>query len=238
MRWAQESPEPSGPRYVCATSVHGLVEACGAPRFRRILNNASVVTPDGMPLVWVGRIMGHKDMTRVYGPDLTKVVCQLSACLPVRHYFYGGGEGVAVELAKRLRQMYPGLDVVGTSCPLFHELTDCELAEVTDTINKTDPDIVWVGLSTPKQERFIDSARPYLKAKVLLSVGAAFDFHTGRVKQAPAWMQRIGLEWLFRLMREPRRLWRRYAYIVPRFVILVLLQLLHLRRYHADADRG
>ena len=224
---ARAAPSLDGvPDYVCATSVHGLVESTRDEEFFRILERAWIVAPDGMPLVWMGRRLGARHMQRVYGPDLTKAVCAASAGTGIRHFFYGGAPGVPEELAHRLSVEFPGLEIAGTYSPPFRRLTPEELSAVADRINQSRADIVWVGLSTPKQERWIAQVRELLTVRVLISVGAAFDFHTGRVKQAPRWMQARGLEWLFRLTREPRRLWRRYAYNNTRFVYLALRQLL------------
>ncbi|HVE80290.1 MAG TPA: WecB/TagA/CpsF family glycosyltransferase [Gemmatimonadaceae bacterium] len=235
--WAG-APRSAGPtRYVCATSAHGLVVGADDPTFRRILADAAIVTPDGMPLVWCGRLAGRAAMERVYGPTLTLEVCRRSARHGLRHFFYGGAAGVADELARVLADSFPGLIVAGTYCPPFRELSEVEHDEIADRINAAAPDIIWVGLSTPKQERWIAAMRSRVVAGVMLSVGAAFDFHTGRVPQAPSFLQRAGLEWLFRLVQEPRRLWRRYAYIVPKFIWLAFLQTA-LRRFERGADRG
>jgi N-acetylglucosaminyldiphosphoundecaprenol N-acetyl-beta-D-mannosaminyltransferase len=230
IRWA--TAEAAGPlRYVCATSVHGLVEGARDPSFRAILNRAACVTPDGMPLVWLGRWLGARAMSRVYGPALLWEVCRLTAGLPVRHFFYGAGPGVALELARRLEAAFPGLQVAGTYSPPYGPLTDAELTGAAAAINASGAHIVWVGLSTPKQERWVDAIRDRLQVRVAVTVGAAFDFHAGRVRQAPGWMQRAGLEWLFRLSQEPRRLWRRYARNNPMFVWLALLQLAGMRKF-------
>jgi N-acetylglucosaminyldiphosphoundecaprenol N-acetyl-beta-D-mannosaminyltransferase len=234
--WAAGSVPDGGPRYVCATSVHGLVEAHRDPHFRSILGRADLVTPDGMPLVWLGRRRGHGAMARVYGPELMKEVCRRTMSGPVRHFLYGGAPGVADQLARRLAAEFPGLQVVGTHCPPFRELTEAELLEAARTIDDSRCDIVWVGLSTPKQERWIARIRPLLHAKVLLSVGAAFDFHTGRVRQAPRWMQRNGLEWLYRLVKEPGRLGRRYAVNNPLFLALVLREEMRRMRARGRTD--
>lgn len=225
---------PKGASYVCATSVHGVIEATRDPVFRRILNGAALVAADGMPLVWWTRLQGHPGAARVYGPGLVKAVCRATAGTGARHFFYGGARGVADELACRLAKEFPGLEVAGTHCPPFRPLTDAERTDVVGLINDSGADIVWVGLSTPKQERWIDTVRERLEVGVLVSVGAAFDFHTGRIATAPAWMQRAGLEWLFRLVQEPRRLWRRYAVNNPIFLVLAVLQAAGLRRFDAD----
>ena len=240
LEWATGSTVGESPRYVCATSVHGLVEAAKDASFRKILNRASIVTADGMPLVWWGGWAGSWGMERVYGPDLLLEVARQSVGRRVRHFFYGGTVGVAEELSRRLCARFPGLEVAGTHCPPFRPLTRAEEDTVVGRINESRADIVWVGLSTPKQERWIAALRERLGVKVLISVGAAFDFHSGRVPQAPRWMQRSGLEWLFRLSRDPGRLWRRYALNSPLFVGLALLQLSGLRSAseRQDSARG
>jgi N-acetylglucosaminyldiphosphoundecaprenol N-acetyl-beta-D-mannosaminyltransferase len=216
--------------YVCVTGVHGVMESQRDEDLRRIHNAAGLVTPDGMPLVWVSRLYGHRRVERVYGPDLLLALCTRSARRGHRNYFYGGGEGVAERLAERLRERFPGLKVVGTHSPPFRELSSDEDDEVVQTINRSRPDIVWIGLSTPKQEKWMARHSPRLNAAVLIGVGAAFDFHAGLKKQAPRWMQRNGLEWLYRLGSEPSRLWRRYLRNNPLFVALMVAQFCHLRR--------
>lgn len=215
-----------GPQYVCPTSVHGIVEADRSPDFARVLGDAWIVTPDGMPLVWMGRLAGAAGMERVYGPDLMKAVCAASVGTGLRHFFYGGAPGVPEHLAARMAEAFPGLAVGGAYSPPFRELTAEELEAVARRINDSGAEIVWVGLSTPKQELWMARVRHLLSAPVLVSVGAAFDFHTGRVRQAPMWMRRRGLEWLFRLSQEPRRLWRRYVFGNSRFAYLALREFL------------
>ena len=217
-------------QYVCVTGVHGVMESHAARALRHIHNEAGLVTPDGMPLVWIGRHLG-RDIGRVYGPDLMAAVCGAPQASHFRHYFYGGGPGVPELLSKRLRDRLPSLAVVGTLSPPFRALSHEEDEEVIRTINTAAPDIVWVGLSTPKQERWMADHRARLDAPVLIGVGAAFDFHAGLKPQAPPWMQRSGLEWLFRLATEPRRLWRRYLRNNPMFMYHIALQLTGLRRY-------
>ena len=212
--------EQRTPNYVCIRDVHGVMESRKDSRLRDIHNQAGLVTPDGMPLVWMSRWLGAKRVERVYGPDLMRAISARSPGRGYRHFYFGGAPGVADRLAAALVAANPGLNVVGTLCPPFRPLTPEEDAEVVAQINAAAPDIVWVGLSTPKQEYWMASHIGRINAPVLIGVGAAFDFLAGTKKQAPAWMQRNGLEWLFRLGAEPRRLWRRYAYIVPRFLIL------------------
>nr|HID14252.1 glycosyltransferase [Anaerolineae bacterium] len=209
------------PHYVCVTGVHGVMESQRDPEVRRIHNASGLTTPDGMPLVWLSRLRGRRHVERVYGPDLMVALCERSAERQYRHFFYGGARGVPEQLAANLRRRFPRLQVVGTYSPPFRSLTPEEDEQVVQMINQTAPDIVWVGLSTPKQERWMAAHIGRVKAPVLIGVGAAFDFLAGRKKQAPRWMQRSGLEWLFRLLTEPRRLWRRYLINNPLFVLLV-----------------
>lgn len=215
-------------RYVAVTGMHGVMEAEKDAEFRAILNEADLVVPDGMPLVWLGRLRGHRLKRRVYGPELMLTFLQQTGGA-YRHFFYGGAPGVPEQLAERLRLKVPELKVVGTHSPPFRALTTEEDAEIARQINDAAPDVVWVGLSTPKQERWMHRMRSLLRAPVLVGVGAAFDIHTGRARQAPAWMRENGLEWLFRLLSEPRRLWRRYLVLGPKFVFLVCLEVLGLR---------
>jgi N-acetylglucosaminyldiphosphoundecaprenol N-acetyl-beta-D-mannosaminyltransferase len=217
--------------YVCITGVHGVMEAYDHPQVKQALNGALLCTPDGMPMVWLGRLSGRKEMSRVYGPDLMLRVCDESRSEGFRHFFYGGANGAAEELGRKLGARFPGLIVAGTYEPPFRPLNEAEERELVDLVRATRPDLFWVGLSTPKQDRFMQEYLSKLDTTVMLGVGAAFDFHSGRLRQAPAWMQRIGLEWFFRLCMEPRRLWKRYLTIIPRFVVHTLLQRLGLRAY-------
>lgn len=219
--------------YVCVTGVHGVSEAQDDPAFREVLNQSFLTTPDGMPMVWMGRLQGYSGIDRVYGPDLMLRVCQSSVAAGYSHFFYGGGPGLAEELADTLRRKIPGLRVAGTFTPPFRPLTPEEDEALVAKVSEARPDIFWVGLSTPKQERFMAEYREKLPARLFFGVGAAFDFHAGRLRQAPRWIQRSGLEWLFRLGCEPRRLWRRYLRNNPLFVMRAAMQLSGLRKYPA-----
>jgi N-acetylglucosaminyldiphosphoundecaprenol N-acetyl-beta-D-mannosaminyltransferase len=212
--------------YVCVTGVHGIMESQRDEGVRRVHNAAGLVTPDGMPLVWLSRLMGFSHVERVYGPDLMLAMCARSVTQGYRHFFYGGAPGVADKLALHLRTRFPTLQVSGTYSPPFRPLTPEEDVAVVQRINAVQPDIVWVGISTPKQECWMREHVGRLSAAVLIGVGAAFDFHAGVKRQAPRWMQQKGLEWLFRLMTEPRRLWRRYLINNSGFLWLVMLQVL------------
>lgn len=215
-RWIDEGRR----EYVCVTGVHGIMECRRDPLLRKIHNEAGMVTPDGVPLVYFLRLTGKRRTQRVYGPDLMREMTAVSGRRGYRQFYYGGNVGVVEKLKETLIRSVPGLQVVGTYCPPFRELTPAEDRAVVDAINAARPHILWVGLSTPKQERWMAEHLERIDAPVLVGVGAAFDFLAGTKRQAPAWMQRHALEWLFRLCSEPRRLWRRYAYIVPGFTIL------------------
>jgi len=217
--------------YITVTGVHGLIEAGDDPAFGRILNRAWLVTPDGMPLVWIGRACGHRAMTRVYGPDLMLAVCAAGRAVGLRHYFFGGAPGVAAALRNRLTARLPNLAIVGAFTPPFRPLDASEAAALRNDIARNRPDVVWVGLGTPKQERFMAEYAPQLDAGVLIGVGAAFDFHAGLKPQAPRWIQRSGLEWLFRMCSEPRRLGPRYLRNNPLFLSRLLLQATGRRKY-------
>ena len=217
--------------YICVTGVHGVSEAQKDPSFRQLLNQAFLNTPDGMPMVWMGRLQGFANMRRVYGPDLMLRVAEVSASRGFTHFFYGGAPGVAEDLRRSLEARFSGLKIVGTFSPPFRPLTGAEADELRSVVSRLKPDILWVGLSTPKQEKFMAQYWQDLDATLLIGVGAAFDFHAGRVRQAPRWMQRSGLEWIFRLGCEPRRLWKRYLKNNPLFVLRAFGQLTGLRKY-------
>lgn len=217
-------------RFVAVTGMHGITESRRSPEFRKILAAAGLVVADGMPLVWIGRWRGFSGMQRrVYGPELTETFCRVTGSR-YRHFFYGGAPGVADHLAQTMQQRY-GIQVAGTYCPPFRPLTAEEDRDVVETINASSADVIWVGLSTPKQETWMYQHRDRLQAPAMLGIGAAFDLNTGRLAQAPVWMRENGLEWLFRLLAEPRRLWRRYLVYGPVFAWNVSLELLGLRAF-------
>jgi len=220
--------------YVCVTGVHGVSEAQKDPAFRAILNRSFLNTPDGMPMVWMGRLQGFRQMGRVYGPDLMLRVCDWTRSRGFTHFLYGGGPGVAEELKARLEGRFAGLKIVGLYTPPFRPLTSEEESELIRQVAALKPDLFWIGLSTPKQERFMAKYWQTLDATLFFGVGAAFDFHAGRMRQAPRWMQRCGLEWLFRLLCEPRRLWKRYLKNNPLFLWRAACQLTHLREYRLE----
>ncbi len=205
------------------------MEAQRNPDFKTILKDADMVVADGMPLVWLGRRHGIPMQRRVYGPELMETFCRYTGPL-YRHFFYGGAESVPDLLAGTLRRKY-AIRIAGSYSPPFRPLTPEERKKVTRRIQATSPDVLWVGLSTPKQERWMWEQREVLDVPVMIGVGAAFDFATGRVRQAPVWMREHGLECLFRLWCEPHRLWRRYIIYGSGFVWNVSLELLHLKTF-------
>ena len=209
--------------------MHGVSEARRDASFKQILNSADLVVADGIPLVWLGRRHGCDMRRRVYGPELLETFCCNTGPF-YRHYFYGGAPGVADLLAEVLNERY-GVRTVGTYSPSFRPLTEEEEAEVERRIRAAAPDILWVGMSTPKQERWMYEHRLRLAVPVMAGVGAAFDFIAGTVKQAPGWMRGNGLEWAFRLAQEPRRLARRYLVLGSRFACNVFLELLGAKRF-------
>ncbi len=216
--------------YVCVTGVHGVMEAHRSPSLRAIHNAAKMVVPDGMPLVWLLKLAGFRDADRVCGPEFMPLCIVESAARGERHFFYGGSEAALAALQHRLRDLAPDLRIVGAISPPYRDLTEAEDAAMVAAINAAAPDIVWVGLSTPKQERWMASHRERLQAPVLIGVGAAFDMQAGLVTRAPTFLRRTGFEWTYRLVKEPRRLWRRYLSSNPLFVLLVVLQKLGLYR--------
>lgn len=237
--------------YVTVTGVHGVSECQSDAELRRIHNESFLSTPDGMPLTWMGRMqgVGADQMSRVYGPDLMLRVLDQGQTEGLRHFFFGGRDGVAELLREKLLAKFPEAQIVGTYTPPFRPLDETEELQLLDELNRLQPNCFWVGLSTPKQERIMADLLARYGAEatggaeatnalarlpsplVMFGVGAAFDFHAGLIPQAPAWMQRSGLEWLFRLQKEPRRLWKRYCKNNPLFVLRAALQLTGLRKY-------
>ena len=210
-------------RYVCVANVHMIMEAHDAPDFRDIVNAADLVTPDGMPLVWSLRRLGHPEQERVYGPDLTLHLLDIAAKQKVPVGFYGSSANTLRHLMNFLDEKYPALDIRYSYSPPFRASTAREDEEVLRDVNASGCRILFVGLGCPKQERWMSGHRSKIQA-VMIGVGAAFDFFAGTKRQAPAWMMKLGLEWLFRLIQEPKRLWQRYLYHNPRFAILILRQ--------------
>jgi N-acetylglucosaminyldiphosphoundecaprenol N-acetyl-beta-D-mannosaminyltransferase len=211
---------------VSATGAHGIITARKDLKFREILNSFYINLPDGMPGVWIGRLKGTAEMRRCYGPDFFKELIISTRDKKINHFLCGGEEGISEELKKICEEGFGNKNIVGVYSPPFREMTDEELKNLAGDINKLNTDIVWIGLSTPKQEFFAHRLAKFTNVHFICTVGAAFDFHTGKVKQAPKWVQNIGLEWLFRLIIEPKRLWKRYFEIVPLFVFYNLIEFL------------
>jgi N-acetylglucosaminyldiphosphoundecaprenol N-acetyl-beta-D-mannosaminyltransferase len=217
--------------YVCVAAVHTVMACQEDPELRAAVLGSDLTVPDGQPLVWAMNALGHDLSSRVYGPDLMARYCERAALSGARMFLYGGrNQGALVQLALNLRTRYPGLNIVGGYAPPFRALTGEEEDFVLDEINRSQADVVWVGIGVPKQEKWMAAMRDRLRAPVLVGVGAAFDFHAGLVSQAPRWMQSMGLEWAYRLLQEPGRLWRRYLRYNPRFVAGFLRQWLAHRR--------
>lgn len=215
-------------RYVCVAPVHPIMEAFDSSAYQSILNGADFVTADGMPVVWTQKILGHRQAQRVYGPDLTLSLCKASEAKGIKVGFYGGSEDAIESMCQRLTRLYPNLQISYRYSPPFRELNETEEEKIISDIIASDCQLLFIGLGTPKQDLWMARHKQRLPM-VQVGVGAAFDFISGTKKQAPAWLQRIGLEWLFRLCSEPRRLWARYAWHNPRFVLLITSQILKRR---------
>jgi N-acetylglucosaminyldiphosphoundecaprenol N-acetyl-beta-D-mannosaminyltransferase len=221
----------TGAKYICVTSVHGVITSFLDRSLRPAWNCAEIATPDGMPVVWALRSFGARGQPRVYGPDLMLAICEEAQHRQHRIFLYGGRDDTLDALCKNLRARFPKLEIVGTVSPPFRPLTADEDVTYVKRIVQSGADIVFVGLSTPKQERWMIQHRESLPGVVMVGVGAAFDFHAGRVRQAPKWMQRAGLEWFFRLTAEPTRLWKRYLFVTPLFIPLWAMQRIGLLKY-------
>jgi N-acetylglucosaminyldiphosphoundecaprenol N-acetyl-beta-D-mannosaminyltransferase len=217
--------------YICVTGVHGVMEAQRDPAFRRVLNDSFLCTPDGMPMVWMSWLQGRRETSRVYGPDLMQEVLQPSPKHGVRHFLYGGHNGSGELLRRKLLDRFPGLQIVGVFEPPFRPLNADEEAALIAQVRECEPDIIWVGISTPKQEFFMSRYLSLLDTSLMVGVGAAFDMFTGVQRQAPRWIQRSGFEWFYRLCQNPKRLWKRYLRNNPQFVVLAAIQLLRLKKY-------
>jgi len=217
--WIDAAVAAGAREYLCVAAVHTVMESREDEALREAVDGAAFTVPDGQPLAWALRKLGHDIDARVYGPELMARACARAERSGQRFYLYGGRDDKALaQLAANLLDRHPGLQLAGGWSPPFRDLSEVELDEVAGRINAARPDVVWVGIGVPKQEKWMAAMRDRLDAPVLVGVGAAFDFHAGLIPQAPAWMQRRGLEWLFRLAQEPGRLWKRYARHNPRFV--------------------
>lgn len=223
-----------GRHYICVASTQDVVIAQNDMRFKRIINNADLVTSDGWPVVWAIKLCGGNQKGRVTGPDLMLNICKESVKSGFSHYFFGAAQGVPDLLATKLKEKYPGLIVKGVYSPPFKAEISQEKDDTLKMLNNSGADILWVGLSTPKQQYWIEANIGLLNIPLVIAVGAAFDFHSGKIKRAPVWMQKCGLEWFHRLCQEPRRLWKRYLKFLPAFALLFLGQLLGIKRYTTD----
>lgn len=220
--------------YICVTPAHSVMDAYHDPVIRKIFNQSGLTTPDGMPLVWLLKLRGFKDVDRVYGPDLLQAACREFVPYGYRHYFLGGSPEVTERLCQVFRERYPGIKFAGSYSPPFRPLSMEEENQMISRINSVQPDILWVAFGAPRQELWMAEHINQLNCPVLIGVGAAFDFLAGNKKQAPRWIQRSGFEWLYRLLKEPKRLWKRYLLNYPKFVFLVFLQLLGLKKFSMD----
>lgn len=218
------------PGYVCVTGVHGVMEAQSDPALLTTLNQAVLNVPDGMPLTWIGRIQGFAEMDRVFGPDFMMAMCRVAAQRGYRMFLYGGKPGVAEELRQELRRAVPSAQIVGTYTPPFGSLDLRQEQEILAQMRRAKPHIVWVGLSTPKQERFMAQYFERFQIPLMVGVGAAFDFHTGRIRDCSPWVKRMGLQWLHRMMQDPLRLGRRYLINNPAFLSRIAWQLMGIFR--------
>lgn len=234
IRMIKISIERGEKQYVCVRDAHGIIRCQDDPALRSIHNRAFLVTPDGMPLVWALKRAGHAQCGRVYGPDLMLSLFDEGRSDGLRHFLYGATSYTLEKLQMRLLKRFPDAQVVGSYAPPFRELSPQEDAQIADLINGSGADVVWVGLGSPKQETWMARMRDRLDPSMLIGVGAAFDFHAGLVRQAPSLVQQSGFEWAFRLLCEPRRLWRRYARVVPAFISLTAAQRLGLREFPID----
>lgn len=214
------------PHMVCICNVHTTMMVYENKDSHQYIKKASISTMDGQPLVWLSRLLGFKESERVAGPDLMQEICSLSPEKGYRHFFYGGAEGIPEGLKTIFEETYPGINIVGTFSPPFRPLTHEEDEKVVKLINDSKPDFLWVSLGAPKQEQWIADHLDRIHAPVQVGVGAAFDFFTGNVLRAPVWMQRAGLEWLFRLLKEPRRLWKRYFIYNTMFLVCLIPEIL------------
>jgi N-acetylglucosaminyldiphosphoundecaprenol N-acetyl-beta-D-mannosaminyltransferase len=231
MDWMDAAIAERRHEYVCVAAVHTVMACAEDPELREAVLGSSLTVPDGQPLVWAMNALGHDLPSRVYGPELMARYCKRSARTGARLFLYGGrNQGALVQLALNLRTQYPGLKIVGGYAPPFRPLDPDEEAAIAGEINRSGADVVWVGIGVPKQEKWMAAMRARLDAPVLVGVGAAFDFHAGLTAQAPNWIQSLGLEWLFRLATEPRRLWKRYLRYNPRFVAGFLRQYVRHQR--------
>lgn len=222
--------------YICVTGVHGVIESYSNKSLQRIHNSSLLTVPDGMPIVWFGKQQGFDQVGRVYGPDLMLEVLKATSTSPdnnlsLSHFFYGSTVKTLESLLDNLKKKFPNLNISGSYSPPFRDLNRSEEKELIETIKICKPDFFWVGLSTPKQELFMSKYHDILDSGIMIGVGAAFDFNAGIKKDAPTWIKNAGFQWMHRMYQEPFRLGKRYIKIVPIFLLLVLLQLLGIKKY-------
>lgn len=216
---------------VSASGAHGLIETRFDKEFYNVLTSFRHNLPDGKPAVWVAKIKGAKKIKRCFGPYVFRDLMIESSDKPYKHFLSGGREGVAEKLAKACAEKFNNHNIVGTHCPPFRDIQESEFEELGNRINELGADIVWIGISTPKQEKFAHRLSKYTKVKYLITVGAAFDYHTDSITPAPGWIQEAGLEWAFRLYMEPKRLWKRYINIVPKFLVFGIMDIFGLYKH-------
>lgn len=220
-QWIAES----GSHYVCVSNVHTTMMGVDDLSFQEITNSASAVVMDGKPLAWVAKLKGAKTAERITGADIIHAAC-LSSEKKYRHFFLGGAEGIPETIKRKLQMQNPELQVVGTLSPPFRSLNAEEKEKIVKTINEAKPDILWVGLGAPKQEKWISEHRDKVDAPIMIGVGAAFDFYAGNIPRAPHWLQGMGMEWFFRLLMDPRHLWKRYLVYNSKFLARVIPELI------------
>lgn len=223
--------------YICIAPVSTIVDCQTNKEYLKIVNNAGMITPDGMPLAWLGKLRGDKDIQRTYGPDLMLTLCGISQKKGYKHYLYGGTGNTCQLLEGILKKQFPNLDIVGSFSPPYRPIHTEENAEIIEEINRANPDILWVGLGSPKQDFWMSRHREKLNVPVMIGIGAAFDFLSGNKKQAPKWMRDNGLEWLFRLISEPRRLWKRYIVGNSLFLYLIYKEFISGRLLRREDER-
>ena len=217
--------------YVCVRDVHGIICSQKDIVLRNIHNKSILTVPDGMPLVWIARFNNYKNIKKIYGPDLMDILCKRSVIKGYTHFLYGGNEGIANQLKINLEKKYPGIKISGTYTPLFNKKYKKESQDVINMINNHKPNILWIGLSTPKQEYFMGDWHNKVSANVMIGVGAAFDIHSDNIKDAPEWIKNSGFQWLFRVYKEPKRLLLRYLYSIPIFIIKYGKQLIKEKKF-------
>ncbi len=221
--------------YVCVTGVHGIVESLNDQTLKKSYDNSFLNVPDGMPCVWIGKIHGSKNIERVYGPDLMINIMRESEKTGHTHFLYGTDENTLIKLKENLSKKFPKLNIIGIYAPPFRILTEEEEVNIKNLISKLSPDFMWIGLSCPIQEKYMFEhyfgSKYSLNVKMMIGVGAAFDFHANNIKDAPDWIKRIGLQWLHRLISDPKRLWKRYFRIIPKFLLYIFLQKLKIKKF-------